>query len=266
MTTHLTSGNGTVSLTNPGTMVTSWIPAGHDEVIWSSALLEANPRAHGGIPICAPWFGKGRGHVSVPQSHGLVKYAPWRRVTESAWEITSAEVARIPGADRYPNDLTYRLDLSANESLTVALTISSPSTDVIVDQAFHTYFAISDIADLSIEGVQSAHPRHFVNEPTETRPGVITLNGATDSIYFGAAESRNPILLHDGNRSISITTDGAADVVIWNPGEENGAPSGRLAAGEWRQFVCVEVGNVQVNAVTVKAGQSHRMAMTLEVR
>jgi len=266
MATSLTSNHGSVSVTNPGATVTSWIPAGYDDVVWTSKLFEENPRAHGGIPICAPWFGKGRGEVAVPQSHGLVKYAHWRRVGVNTWEITSAEVAHIPGSHLYPDDLIYRLDLTITETLTIALTITSPSTDVVIDQAFHTYFAISDIANVTIEGLESARPQHFMNEPVTTEAGAVALTDATDSIYFGAAKTEDPIVLHDLNRSIDITTVGAADVVIWNPGEELGAPSDRLAEAEWRKFVCVEVGNVQVNTVTIEASQLHQAAMRLAVR
>ena len=70
---QITSGNGglpRVSIATPvataeiylhGAQVTSWRPAGHEDVIFLSrqSQFEAGKAIRGGIPVCFPWFRAG---------------------------------------------------------------------------------------------------------------------------------------------------------------------------------------------------------------
>ena len=52
---------------------------------------------------------------------------------------------------------------------------------------------------------------------------------------------------------------------VWNPGERKGDALTDLAAGEWRQFVCVEAAAVGERAVTLAPGTSHTLRTRIEV-
>ena len=233
-----------------------------------SRAAELTPGAmwHGGIPVCAPWFGRGQGDWDVPHGHGLVSRVPW--ATESVEQdddgatvvltLTSAEVAHLPGAGRYPDDLTYRLEIAAGAgALTVALEMASPTRETGVDLAFHPYLR-SDPTQATITGLEGAAFQDAAHgwEPGRTE-GDFRFDGHTDLVFAEAPS----LFLDDGRRTLRLSHQGATRTVVWNPGPENS----QVAEGEWREFVCVEFGNVRDGAVTIPAGGQHRLAMTIEV-
>ena len=269
MRIHELSGAwGTARVAELGGCVLSWRPAGGDDVLFLSQDAELTPGTmwHGGIPVCAPWFGKGQGDWEVPHTHGLVSRVAWTtEVVEQnddgakvVMSLTSAAVAEIPGAGRYPDDLAYRLEIEAGRtSLTVALTITSPTRETSVDLAFHPYLR-SDPTQATITGLEGTAFQDAAHgwEPGRTE-GDFRFDGHTDLVFAEAPS----LFLDDGRRTLRLSHQGATRTVVWNPGPENS----QVAEGEWREFVCVEYGNVRDGAVTIPAGGSHRLAFTVEV-
>lgn len=252
-----------------GATVLSWRPAGGDEVLFLSrdAAVGIDEEVHGGIPICAPWFGRGRAGVDVPRPHGLVRWVPWRFVgqhtdeagTHVAWELDSADIADVPGAADYPADLHYRHEVSFGAELELRFTVSSPSTSFVLDEAFHCYFSVP-AAETRVLGLEGAPFRdHFVDPPREgTQSGPVVPDGPVDLVL----RSSEPVTIATPHRDVVLHATGAASVVVWNPGPDVPAD---FAADEWPHMVCVEVGNVQADAVTVPAGGSHTLALRLSV-
>lgn len=261
---HLSGPWGRGSITEIGGCVLSWAPGNRGEILFVSrdADLAAGAMWHGGIPVCAPWFGSGQGDWEVPHGHGLVSLVPWRiesvdeaddaaRVTLA---VDAADTAHLPGADRYPSDLAYRLEVTMGASLTVALTITSPTSEVSVDEALHPYFVI-DARRALVSGLEGVTFRDYAAgaEP-EAEDVPVRLDHHVDRVYDGAP----PTVLRDGERAVQVGGGGAASVVVWNPG-----PGGDQVGEEWERFACVEYGNVQSRAVTIPAGGSHTLTMTI---
>src|SRR5580704_17705638 len=69
-------GNGEIYL--HGAHVTSWKPAGNEEVIFVStkSRWEDGQAIRGGIPICFPWF-RGKAHNPKAPAHGVVRTRTW---------------------------------------------------------------------------------------------------------------------------------------------------------------------------------------------
>src|SRR5215470_20357967 len=84
-------GNGgllRVQITNPhcegemylhGAQVTSWKPAGHDEVLFlsSKSSWQEGQAIRGGIPICFPWFRAKTDDPHAP-AHGFARTKMWQ--------------------------------------------------------------------------------------------------------------------------------------------------------------------------------------------
>lgn len=247
-----------------GGCVVSWAPEPHGEQLFMSrdAVLEAGDMWHGGIPVCAPWFGAGQGDWEVPHTHGLVSRVPWRvdavAQGDDAARITltvdAAATTHLPGADRYPGDLSYRLDIRMGRDLTIALTIASPSETVSVDQAFHPYL-LTDAARASVHGLEGIAFRDYGAGGTpDVEQDPVRLGRYLDRVYAGYA----PVTLADGRRTVRLSAEGAASTVVWNPG-----PGGQQVGDEWGGFACVEYGNVQDRAVTIPAGGRHNLTLTI---
>src|ERR1700751_2606793 len=62
-----------------GAQVTSWKPAGNDEVLFLStkSRWQEGQAIRGGIPICFPWFRAKRDDPKAP-AHGLVRTKSWQ--------------------------------------------------------------------------------------------------------------------------------------------------------------------------------------------
>lgn len=253
-----------------GATVIGWRPRGQSEVLFLSrdALVGEGDEIHGGVPICAPWFGRGRDDVEVPRAHGLVRWVPWRlveeRTTENAttlvWELDGAETAHLPGADAYPSDIWFTYTATFGETLTLTLTIGSPTTTFVLDQALHAYFSVSGIQDVTILGLEEARFRDCADDGSwHDSSGTLTIPGHTDRIYDGAGE----LVLRDATRSVTLRSTGASNTIVWNPGPAGAQTLTGWAPNEWETMVCVEVGNVQHNAVTVPAGGSHTLGLEI---
>lgn len=270
MTTHLVSGAwGQGAVTEFGASVASWAPVGFGELLFVSknAAIAEGKMWHGGIPVCAPWFGIGRGDWQVPHPHGLVSRVAWEleSLSESSSEAhvtlttTARTTAHLPGAERYPDDLTYRLDIVFSSTLELALTITSPTRDVVVDEAFHPYFRLQ-AEGAHVEGLDDVEYVDFAGAQAapdpETTEGPVPVGVNVDRVYSAAPPTR----IVDGSRELRLDGDGASSIVVWNPG-----PDGDLA-DEWQHFACVEYGNVQGNAVTIEAGASHTLRLRIDPR
>ena len=269
---HGTWGRGRVS--ELGACVLSWEPAGRGEVLWMAreAQLRVGHMWHGGIPVCAPWFGSGRGEVTVPFTHGLVSRVPWAMdLLEQSDDgarmvltLDSPAVAHLPGADLYPPDLGYRLDARMDRRrLAVALTVTSPTRAVVLDLALHPYFTL-DARGGAVEGLDGvAYVDKAADGAVRRQAGAVTFAGLTDRVYASAG----PVAVVDaaGGREVRVSTSGAEQLVVWNPGKDKAAEIPDLAAGEWERFVCVEAGCVLDRAVRLEPEQSHTLTTTIGV-
>ncbi|HJE50769.1 MAG TPA: hypothetical protein K8V15_02105 [Tessaracoccus flavescens] len=262
--THQLSGPwGSGAISELGGCVLSWAPEDHGELLFVSrdAELTEGDMWHGGIPVCAPWFGQGTGEWAVPHGHGLVSRVPWRTESltlgDDAARVTlavdGAATAHLPGADRYPADLTYRLDVEMGEALNITLTIESPSHAVVVDHALHPYLKVRarEATVSGLDGVTFVDYAADARANSEHEP--VEVGRYLDRVYAAAP----PTTLADDVISLSLAGSGTSSTVVWNPG-----PDGAVG-DEWGQFACVEYGNVQDHAVRIPAGRRHSMTLRI---
>lgn len=253
-----------------GALISGWRPHGFDDVLFCSreAIIGQGLEVHGGIPICAPWFGQGRAGVDVPHAHGLVRYVPWnlvsrvdeQDVTELRWELTGADLKGMPGAEAYPADIWFHYTARFGTSLVIALETGAGQAFTL-DQAFHTYFSIDDILTVGIEGIERFPHTEYATNTEGHSPRIAGSLANVDRIHDGAG----PVTIVDGTRRISLAPRGAASTVVWNPGPSIAAELENFGDDEWKRMLCVEVGNVQERAVQVAAGSSHTLALEISV-
>lgn len=244
----------TASVMDRGATITSWHPRHAHEALFVTAAANPEAEFHGGIPICAPWFGWGRGNEPVNHPHGLVRWVDWEfegakqlgEATRASWSLTPQAYAQLEHAQRYPDDLRYRYQATFGRELSVDLTIESPSKDVVVDQALHSYFLVNAVDRTVVRGVGDEDLR---------------VVGHHDEIYFDAVHG--PITIEMPDRRLEISARGASDAVVWNPGPAYAAELPDFHGPDWPRMLCVEVGNVQRNALTIAEGGSHTLGFTL---
>lgn len=262
---HTLSGSwGRLSVHEIGATVASWCPGGRERLFTASdAVFSTEAMWHGGIPVCTPWFGQGNGDWVVPHGHGLVSRVRWRTLhahvdDDSAHVVmvTDAESTRhLPGADRYPADLRYELDVVADAGrLTLGLSVASPSRDAAVELALHPYLR-TDARRAVVSGLAGVRYHDHATGTDAVGAAQFGAEGPLDRVFREAP----PTIVDYGTSGLRLAAQGANSVIVWNPGPGGDA----VPADEWADFVCVEYGAVKAGSVTIPAGGAHLLRMTI---
>lgn len=251
-----------------GATVTDWTPAGADPVIWvsSQARFEAGTAIRGGIPLCAPWFGPGRRKNKTP-AHGWFRTAEWTFAGGESGPDGVTLRFTLDGADAdvpdgEPTDVRGEYAVTFGTTLTTALTVTAGADGLDLEDAMHTYLAVSDAESIRIDGLDGT--RYADKAPggraINAQSGDLTLTRETDRVY----QHTGPVTLVDEgkNRRLTLTREGSASVVIWNPWQAKAASLSDFGDDEWHGMVCIETANALAGHVELTAGESHTSTAT----
>jgi len=94
--------------------------------------------------------------------------------------------------------------------------------------------------------------------------GDLRFAGETDAVF----RTSGPVTLHDPalGRRLVVTTQGAGNLVVWNPWSAKAAEAPDIGDDDWERFVCIEGANTFDNAVVLEPGQSHTTTYQVEVQ
>jgi glucose-6-phosphate 1-epimerase len=259
---------GHYGVLDAGAHVLAWTPREQVPVLWVSPLATFAPgvAVRGGIPVILPWFGTGPGGDRRP-AHGFARTAAWQRTgvvddvaatgrLEVRHRLTSDGVASAPFTADLVSEFTP-------EHLRVGLTVTNTGiADFSYEEALHTYLAVSDIARISLDGLDGCTYLDKVGGGEQVQAGPVRFTGETDRIYShsGGVVVNDP----DWSRKILVTKEGSAATVVWNPGATRGAGLADVAQN-WAGFVCVEAGNIGERTITIPPSGTHTLTQTLEL-
>ena len=154
-------------------------------------------------------------------------------------------------------------EVTIGRSLTLRLTVGNEAkTPLEFEEAFHTYFAVSDVHQVSVTGLEETpyidKTDHFLTKPAAHAR--YTFNTFTDRIYN---HTRTTCVLHDPGlrRSITIAKADSDTTVVFNPGKE----MADLPATEWSRMLCVETVNASHSPITLAPGAAHSMEARISV-
>lgn len=268
---QITSPHGEGEMYLHGAHVTSWKPAGADEVLFlsSKSRWEDGQAIRGGIPICFPWF---RAKVSDPQApaHGFVRTKPWQ--IESIVENDSGiAVGMFTGSDEstqrwWPGEfrLVHRVTFGSELRLELVCT-NTGTTPLRFEEALHTYNRVADVQNVRLKGLDAARFLDNTDSNREkTQRGDVAIVSQTDNAYLNTQNAVD-LLDPDMRRRIRLEKTNSSTTVGWNPWREAAGKMKDLGEGEWSQFFCVEASNIMDAAVNLAPGQEHRMTAVLRV-
>ena len=145
-----------------GAHVMTWQPRGQEPVLWLSRFGKFAPgkSIRGGVPICWPWFGPHAEDAKLP-GHGFARTVMWE-VLETQAQPDGATFIRFGLIEtdatraQWPHPSSAQLRVTVGAELKVELvTRNTGSTPFQIGEALHTYFHISDVADMAIKGLES---------------------------------------------------------------------------------------------------------------
>jgi glucose-6-phosphate 1-epimerase len=253
-----------------GAQVTSWKPAGADEVLFVSekSYWEKGRAIRGGIPVCFPWFRAKADDPHAP-SHGFVRTKEWQVESISAEPGDSVCVRLSTANDEstrhwWPFDFHLEYGITVGASLRLELAIkNSGQTAFRFEEALHTYFKVSDVERVRVRGLDGVvYLDNRDGNREKTQPGDLVLLRQTDNAYkdaIGPMEIVDPLL----GRILKTEKQGSVSTIVWNPWSDGAASMADLGDHEWRGMLCAEGANILKSAVNLGPGQSHAMTISI---
>ena len=262
---------GTAEVYLRGAHVSAWAPAGGTPVIWMSEQSEFAPGIplRGGVPICFPWFAGHPTDASAP-SHGFARLADWQLVEAReagddvvlVFQLTDTEATR---SSAWPHRFEARYTITVGAELTLSLQVTNRDSETVTfEEALHTYFAVADIRQTTVAGLESAPfiDRLSGAKPAESTP--VRFEAETDRIYLNTTATTT-VTDAATDRAITVSTQGSASTVVWNPWIDKAAAMADFGDDEYTGMVCVETCNIRDNAITLAPGAGHAMTVRYSV-
>jgi glucose-6-phosphate 1-epimerase len=223
----------------------------------------------GGVPLVFPWFGQKADDPAAPL-HGPARCLPWTLESATVDATGVVELTLVlgggPDAMGWPAGaaLRYRVEIGAALGLALEIENRGPAP-IRFEDGLHTYLAVEDVARVHVTGLEGATFLDDVDgfARKQDDPGPLVLRGETDRVYD---DTRATCVVWDpgARRRVEIAKTGSDATVVWNPGPGPARALPDLGDDEWREFVCVESGNVGRGAVTVPPGGRHRLSVRIQ--
>ena len=219
----------------------------------------------GGIPVIFPWFGMREGMGN----HGFARVLTWELKEFAPAPDGSVSVRfRLPDspeASSYP-PFTADYVVTVSEALTLQLIVTNQAAEdpLVFENCFHTYFAVSDVTAISIVGLKGISYLDKVANFAQRveAEDAIRISSEVDRIYLntsGPLEIQDPRLA----RKIRIEKQGSSSTVLWNPWIARSQQMPDFGNDEYQRMVCVEVGNVSSNEITLPPGRTSTLTVRI---
>ncbi|XP_021890992.1 putative glucose-6-phosphate 1-epimerase isoform X4 [Carica papaya] len=248
-----------------GGQVLSWKTDRGEELLFTSSKAVFKPPhpVRGGIPICFPQFGQ---RESLEQ-HGFARNKIWAidanppplHPNDSNGK-PSIDLLLRPSEDDlkiWPHSYEFRLrvSLGADGNLTMIARIRNVNCKPFsFSIAFRTYFSISDISEVRVEGLETLdYLDNLLQKEHFTEQGdALTFESEIDRVYLNSRDVA--IFDHEKKRTFVIRKEGLPDVAVWNPWEKKSKAIADLGDEEYKQMICVDGAAIE-KSITLKPGE-----------
>ncbi|PTU77112.1 D-hexose-6-phosphate mutarotase [Pseudomonas indoloxydans] len=262
-----------------GAQILSYQQGEQPPLIWLSpdAAYQRGQSVRGGVPVCWPWFGDLRRnpqavqahyHLEQAPAHGLVRALDWELlgIDEGGDAVTLrfAYDTRTRPLEGWPRDVGLTFVVRLADDLGMSLETHNRGTEPLtLSQALHSYFAVSDVRQVSVEGLQGCRYIDTLQDWQELRQQeALVFDAETDRIYFDTA-ARLSIVDPGWGRRIHLDARGSHSAVLWNPWVDKAKRLSQFPDDAWQNMLCIETANVLEDVVQLNAGERHRLELRL---
>lgn len=273
-------GQAELLVAQQGAHILSYQLDGQPPVIWlnDEAVFKTGKSIRAGVPVCWPWFGNFQRNPASVQAmrvsnepapaHGLVRALDWElgEIGTTDGGLTVEFILPVPenGLPGWPHQVDLRLSIRLDEQLHIHLTSHNRGTDsVSISQALHSYFAVSDVRNVRVEGVDGLNYIETLDDWNIARQqGDLHFTGETDRIYLDTP-AKLSIVDPAWERRIELTASGSRSAVIWNPWIDRAAAFSDMANDGWQRMLCIETANVMDDIVQLAPGARHTLGVSI---
>ncbi|KAG5626629.1 hypothetical protein H5410_011847 [Solanum commersonii] len=249
-----------------GGQVTSWRNERGEELLFnSSKSIFKSPKAtRGGISACFPQYGNG----GTLEQLGFARNRIWTIEDDPPSLFTYdpqgksfIDLLLKPSEDDlrfWPHSFEFRLrvTLASDGSLSLISRIRNINgKQFSFSFAYHTYFSVSDISEIRIEGLETLdYLDNLCQKERFTEQGdAITFESEMDRVYL-SSPNRIAVLDHERKRTYLIRKEGLPDSVVWNPWEKKAKSMVDFGDDEYKQMLCVDGAAIE-KPITLKPGE-----------
>lgn len=214
-------------------------------LLWLSekSTFEEGIAIRGGIPLCWPRFGNL--DKTLPQ-HGFARIFMFELIDVKEHSDTLTQVhLRLKSSKKSREiwDFDFVLDVAFSVSERLEISMQTTNTDIkefSLTQAFHTYFSVSDISDVTITGLENVEFLDTLIDEKKSENKALIINREVDRVYLG---TYSEIQLLDIQRCIDINAKGSNSVIVWNPWVNKCKSMSYMSDEAYKKFVCIENAN-----------------------
>ncbi|MDJ0534607.1 MAG: D-hexose-6-phosphate mutarotase [Xenococcaceae cyanobacterium MO_207.B15] len=234
------------------------------------AYYKEGKAVKGGVPICWPWFGPHPSNSALP-AHGFVRNRVWNVLgTEATATGETKVILGLVDTEETKKIWSYSFELQlaivVGKTLKLELTTRNTGNETFsITQAFHTYFAVGDINQVKVEGLENKTYLDKVAGGVEKQQqGTVEINEEVDRIYTNVPRK---LVIDDPkfNRHISIVSEGSKTAVVWNPWIEISNKMRDLEDEAYLSFICVETTNAADDIITIAPNESKKLVVTYDL-
>jgi glucose-6-phosphate 1-epimerase len=249
-----------------GAHLTKFQPRGSRPVLFMSeeSLFDPAKPIRGGVPVIFPWFGPRAGSPESP-AHGFARIRPWSLEScetqpDGAIRIVLGLTGDEPSARLWPNPFTLRMGFTIGRSLSLDLEVRGAGAPLTFEEAFHTYFVVGDVRQVTVEGLENTEYLDKVDSFRRKTQSAdpIRITGETDRVYLNTRSTcvlRDPVL----QRTITVEKENSASTVVWNPWINKAKAMPDFGDDEWPGMICIETANVGDSAVRLEGSGTHQL-------
>ncbi|MEY4386088.1 MAG: hypothetical protein RLY20_1371 [Verrucomicrobiota bacterium] len=253
-----------------GAHVTHFQRHGENPILFLSreAVFAAGKPIRGGVPLILPWFGPREGS----SAHGFARNENWEL---SEVGFSGDEFARlrfrlpeVRATADWPR-FVAEFEVLIGHTLEMELKVTNvdDARELPLETCLHTYFAVSDITQTTVRGLQGVKYLDALDNYREKveSPEAICVGSEVDRVYFNSPET---VEIHDAawGRVIEVDKSDSLSTVVWNPWIEKSKRLADFGDDEYLRMICIESGNIRQNSHRLKPGESATLAVAIDTR
>jgi glucose-6-phosphate 1-epimerase len=220
-----------------GAQVTGAIIGGRELLYRSPCRIKSAP-VRGGVPVLFPQFAS---HGPL-KKHGFARHLPWIKTAEEYSQlehrIRYSLLIRPDDHSDWPHAALLELEssVSINGFIQRLRVTNTGLTPFEWTGGLHPYFVVDDICHAAVKGLSQIKCYDCHNPWNQYfGPDLLHFDDGPCEKLFDAAPS---LSIHTSNSTVSLSTKGFTQWMIWNPGKKHGL--GDLPRDAWRSFICIE--------------------------
>jgi glucose-6-phosphate 1-epimerase len=254
--------------------ILSYIPCNQQDILWvsSKSIFEEGRAIRGGIPLCFPWFGPHTTDKTKPQ-HGFARISTWQvdkveQLQDGATHIQLSLQQSAITLALWPYSFKAVINFIVGSTLQVTFSVTNTDDQKFeYSDAMHTYFNISDIANIQLEGLENAtYYEAFGNELIQQEK--FTLHQGIENNRRYINHLTETVIDDPGfKRLIRSEKNGSKVTVVWNPGPETTLKISDMEPDGYRTFICAEPANAYegIDMIDLEPGKSFSLSTTISV-